>query len=56
MIVCLYDCMIAVCVSRNEAMLDTEGEFDLDETMDMARQVEEFLRQPMETQWSGQQS
>ncbi len=37
-------------------MLDTEGEFDLEETMDMARQVEEFLRQPMETQWSGQQS
>nr|XP_055031343.1 signal transducer and activator of transcription 5B [Misgurnus anguillicaudatus] len=42
--------------SMNDPMLDTEGEFDLDETMDMARQVEEFLRQPMETQWSGQQS
>uniref|UniRef100_A0A8C1WB64 Signal transducer and activator of transcription n=1 Tax=Cyprinus carpio TaxID=7962 RepID=A0A8C1WB64_CYPCA len=42
--------------SMNDTMLDTEGEFDLDETMDMARQVEEFLRQPMETQWSGQQS
>uniref|UniRef100_A0A673KK48 Signal transducer and activator of transcription n=1 Tax=Sinocyclocheilus rhinocerous TaxID=307959 RepID=A0A673KK48_9TELE len=40
----------------NDSMLDTEGEFDLDETMDMARQVEEFLRQPMETQWSGQPS
>ncbi|TRY64753.1 hypothetical protein DNTS_017803 [Danionella cerebrum] len=40
----------------NDPMLDTEGDFDLDETMDMARQVEEFLRQPMETQWSGQQS
>uniref|UniRef100_A0A673KK38 Signal transducer and activator of transcription n=1 Tax=Sinocyclocheilus rhinocerous TaxID=307959 RepID=A0A673KK38_9TELE len=39
---------------ENDSMLDTEGEFDLDETMDMARQVEEFLRQPMETQWSGQ--
>uniref|UniRef100_A0A673KND5 Signal transducer and activator of transcription n=1 Tax=Sinocyclocheilus rhinocerous TaxID=307959 RepID=A0A673KND5_9TELE len=36
---------------ENDSMLDTEGEFDLDETMDMARQVEEFLRQPMETQW-----
>uniref|UniRef100_A0A673KJR0 Signal transducer and activator of transcription n=1 Tax=Sinocyclocheilus rhinocerous TaxID=307959 RepID=A0A673KJR0_9TELE len=36
---------------KNDSMLDTEGEFDLDETMDMARQVEEFLRQPMETQW-----
>uniref|UniRef100_A0A673KI91 Signal transducer and activator of transcription n=1 Tax=Sinocyclocheilus rhinocerous TaxID=307959 RepID=A0A673KI91_9TELE len=37
---------------ENDSMLDTEGEFDLDETMDMARQVEEFLRQPMETQWN----
>ena len=37
-------------------MLDAEGEFDLEETMDMARQVEEFLRQPSEPQWSGQQS
>lgn len=55
-----YNYMIVwlLCVRfwRNESMLDTEGEFDLDETMDMARQVEEFLRQPMETQWSGQQS
>ncbi|XP_026133358.1 signal transducer and activator of transcription 5B-like isoform X1 [Carassius auratus] len=42
--------------SMNDSMLDAEGEFDLEETMDMARQVEEFLRQPMETQWSGQQS
>lgn len=41
---------------RNDTMIDAEGEFDLDETMDMARQVEEFLRQPMETTWSGQQS
>lgn len=37
-------------------MLDADGDFDLDETMDMARQVEEFLRQPMETRWGGQQS
>uniref|UniRef100_A0A4W4GMC3 Signal transducer and activator of transcription n=1 Tax=Electrophorus electricus TaxID=8005 RepID=A0A4W4GMC3_ELEEL len=39
-----------------DPMLDAEGEFDLDETMDMARQVEEFLRQPSEPQWTGQQS
>ncbi|XP_022541159.1 signal transducer and activator of transcription 5B isoform X2 [Astyanax mexicanus] len=39
-----------------DPMLDPEGEFDLEETMDMARQVEEFLRQPSEPQWSGQQS
>ncbi|XP_056325797.1 signal transducer and activator of transcription 5B isoform X2 [Danio aesculapii] len=42
--------------AMNDTMIDAEGEFDLDETMDMARQVEEFLRQPMETTWSGQQS
>uniref|UniRef100_A0A4W4GN28 Signal transducer and activator of transcription n=1 Tax=Electrophorus electricus TaxID=8005 RepID=A0A4W4GN28_ELEEL len=40
----------------SDPMLDAEGEFDLDETMDMARQVEEFLRQPSEPQWTGQQS
>ncbi|XP_066520005.1 signal transducer and activator of transcription 5B [Hoplias malabaricus] len=40
----------------SDPMLDAEGEFDLEETMDMARQVEEFLRQPSEPQWSGQQS
>ncbi|KAG9267555.1 signal transducer and activator of transcription 5B isoform X1 [Astyanax mexicanus] len=40
----------------SDPMLDPEGEFDLEETMDMARQVEEFLRQPSEPQWSGQQS
>lgn len=39
-----------------EGMLDGDGDFDLDEsTMDMARQVEEFLRQPMETRWGSQQ-
>uniref|UniRef100_A0A8C9WE67 Signal transducer and activator of transcription n=1 Tax=Scleropages formosus TaxID=113540 RepID=A0A8C9WE67_SCLFO len=36
--------------------LDPEGEFDLDDTMDVARHVEELLRRPMENQWSGQQS
>lgn len=41
---------------RNDPMLDTEGEFDLDDTMDVARHVEELLRRPMENQWSGQQS
>ncbi|KAM9462963.1 signal transducer and activator of transcription 5B [Clarias gariepinus] len=39
-----------------DPMLDESGDFDLDETMDMARQVEEFLSQPSEAQWSGQQS
>uniref|UniRef100_A0AAR2J324 Signal transducer and activator of transcription n=1 Tax=Pygocentrus nattereri TaxID=42514 RepID=A0AAR2J324_PYGNA len=43
-------------VKVDDPMLDAEGEFDLEETMDMARQVEEFLRQPSEPQWSGQQS
>uniref|UniRef100_A0A8B9HX00 Signal transducer and activator of transcription n=1 Tax=Astyanax mexicanus TaxID=7994 RepID=A0A8B9HX00_ASTMX len=51
-------CVLFLCVSRcsSDPMLDPEGEFDLEETMDMARQVEEFLRQPSEPQWSGQQS
>ncbi|XP_058262589.1 signal transducer and activator of transcription 5B isoform X4 [Hemibagrus wyckioides] len=39
-----------------DPILDESGDFDLDETMDMARQVEEFLSQPSEAQWSGQQS
>ncbi|XP_053495649.1 signal transducer and activator of transcription 5B [Ictalurus furcatus] len=39
-----------------DPILDEGGDFDLDETMDMARQVEEFLSQPSEAQWSGQQS
>lgn len=37
-------------------MLDADGDFDLDDTMDVARHVEELLRRPMEGQWSGQQS
>ncbi|MCI4383879.1 hypothetical protein PGIGA_G00031910 [Pangasianodon gigas] len=42
--------------SIGDPILDESGDFDLDETMDMARQVEEFLSQPSEAQWSGQQS
>uniref|UniRef100_A0AAR2KDX5 Signal transducer and activator of transcription n=1 Tax=Pygocentrus nattereri TaxID=42514 RepID=A0AAR2KDX5_PYGNA len=37
-------------------MLDNDGDFDLDDTMDVARHVEELLRRPMDGQWSGQQS
>uniref|UniRef100_A0A8C9TZR4 Signal transducer and activator of transcription n=1 Tax=Scleropages formosus TaxID=113540 RepID=A0A8C9TZR4_SCLFO len=40
----------------SDPTLDPEGEFDLDDTMDVARHVEELLRRPMENQWSGQQS
>uniref|UniRef100_A0A8C5C856 Signal transducer and activator of transcription n=1 Tax=Gadus morhua TaxID=8049 RepID=A0A8C5C856_GADMO len=39
-----------------DSMLDGEGEFDLDDTMDVARHVEELLRRPMDSQWSGPQS
>ncbi|KAF7704916.1 hypothetical protein HF521_020202 [Silurus meridionalis] len=46
----------AIYPSIGDPMLDESGDFDLDETMDMARQVEEFLSQPTEAQWSGQQS
>lgn len=31
-----------------DPVLDQEGEFDLDETMDVARHVEELLRRPMD--------
>uniref|UniRef100_A0A8C4ZL92 Signal transducer and activator of transcription n=1 Tax=Gadus morhua TaxID=8049 RepID=A0A8C4ZL92_GADMO len=41
---------------RSDSMLDGEGEFDLDDTMDVARHVEELLRRPMDSQWSGPQS
>ncbi|KAG7254623.1 hypothetical protein CRUP_007441 [Coryphaenoides rupestris] len=40
----------------NDSMLDGDGDFDLDDTMDVARHVEELLRRPMDSQWSGQQS
>uniref|UniRef100_A0A1A8RRH5 Signal transducer and activator of transcription n=2 Tax=Nothobranchius rachovii TaxID=451742 RepID=A0A1A8RRH5_9TELE len=47
-----------VYASITENMLDPEGDFDLDDTMDVARHVEELLRRPMEphAQWSSQQS
>lgn len=32
-------------------MLDPEGDFDLDDTMDVAQHVEELLRRPMDSQW-----
>uniref|UniRef100_A0A8C5GTH9 Signal transducer and activator of transcription n=1 Tax=Gouania willdenowi TaxID=441366 RepID=A0A8C5GTH9_GOUWI len=37
-------------------MLDPDGDFDLEDTMDVARHVEELLRRPMAKQWSSQQS
>uniref|UniRef100_A0A3Q4MZX5 Signal transducer and activator of transcription n=1 Tax=Neolamprologus brichardi TaxID=32507 RepID=A0A3Q4MZX5_NEOBR len=39
-----------------DSMLDADGDFDLDDTMDVARHVEELLRRPVDSQWSGQQS
>ncbi|KAJ3600619.1 hypothetical protein NHX12_031599, partial [Muraenolepis orangiensis] len=39
---------------RSDSMLDGDGDFDLDDTMDVARHVEELLRRPMDSQWSGQ--
>lgn len=52
---------IIVCLSllstlRTDTMLDADGDFDLDDTMDVARHVEELLRRPMANQWSSQQS
>uniref|UniRef100_A0A667YAA0 Signal transducer and activator of transcription n=1 Tax=Myripristis murdjan TaxID=586833 RepID=A0A667YAA0_9TELE len=43
-------------VPESDSMLDADGEFDLDDTMDVARHVEELLRRPVESQWGGQQS
>uniref|UniRef100_A0A8D3A2Y7 Signal transducer and activator of transcription n=1 Tax=Scophthalmus maximus TaxID=52904 RepID=A0A8D3A2Y7_SCOMX len=40
----------------SDSMLDTDGDFDLDDTMDVARHVEELLRRPVESQWGGPQS
>ncbi|GAA6226516.1 signal transducer and activator of transcription 5B-like [Lates japonicus] len=40
----------------SDAMLDADGDFDLEDTMDVARHVEELLRRPMANQWSSQQS
>ncbi|XP_074979833.1 signal transducer and activator of transcription 5B-like isoform X2 [Caretta caretta] len=36
---------------NSDSVLDPEGEFDLEDTMDVARHVEELLRRPMDTQW-----
>lgn len=41
---------------RNDTMLDADGDFDLEDTMDVARHVEELLRRPIANQWSSQQS
>lgn len=41
---------------RSDAILDPDGDFDLEDTMDVARHVEELLRRPMANQWSGQAS
>lgn len=41
---------------RSDSILDPDGDFDLDDTMDVARHVEELLRRPVESQWGGQQS
>uniref|UniRef100_A0A3B3XI36 Signal transducer and activator of transcription n=1 Tax=Poecilia mexicana TaxID=48701 RepID=A0A3B3XI36_9TELE len=42
--------------SISDNMLDPDGDFDLEDTMDVARHVEELLRRPMANQWSSQQS
>lgn len=34
-----------------DPVLDNDGEFDLDDTMDVARRVEELLGRPMDSQW-----
>ncbi|XP_021562739.1 signal transducer and activator of transcription 5B isoform X3 [Carlito syrichta] len=34
-----------------DSVLDTDGDFDLEDTMDVARRVEELLCRPMDSQW-----
>ncbi|EGW08039.1 Signal transducer and activator of transcription 5B [Cricetulus griseus] len=34
-----------------DPVLDTDGDFDLEDTMDVARRVEELLGRPMDSQW-----
>uniref|UniRef100_A0A8C4NU88 Signal transducer and activator of transcription n=1 Tax=Dicentrarchus labrax TaxID=13489 RepID=A0A8C4NU88_DICLA len=46
----------SVSCGRSDSMLDADGDFDLDDTIDVARHVEELLRRPVESQWGGQQS
>uniref|UniRef100_A0A8D3BX83 Signal transducer and activator of transcription n=1 Tax=Scophthalmus maximus TaxID=52904 RepID=A0A8D3BX83_SCOMX len=48
--------LLSVSCGRSDSMLDTDGDFDLDDTMDVARHVEELLRRPVESQWGGPQS
>uniref|UniRef100_A0A3Q2CPG1 Signal transducer and activator of transcription n=1 Tax=Cyprinodon variegatus TaxID=28743 RepID=A0A3Q2CPG1_CYPVA len=43
-------------VPDGDPMLDPDGDFDLEDTMDVARHVEELLRRPMANQWGSQQS
>uniref|UniRef100_A0A8D0A0B2 Signal transducer and activator of transcription n=1 Tax=Sander lucioperca TaxID=283035 RepID=A0A8D0A0B2_SANLU len=38
--------------SMSDTMLDADGDFDLEDTMDVARHVEELLRRPMVNQWT----
>uniref|UniRef100_A0AAQ4RTQ5 Signal transducer and activator of transcription n=1 Tax=Gasterosteus aculeatus aculeatus TaxID=481459 RepID=A0AAQ4RTQ5_GASAC len=47
---------LCCCPVRSDTILDPDGDFDLDDTMDVARHVEELLRRPMANQWSSQQS
>lgn len=41
--------------AMSDAMLDADGDFDLEDTMDVARHVEELLRRPLANQWGNQQ-
>ena len=34
-----------------DPVLDNDGDFDLDDTIDVARRVEELLGRPMDSQW-----
>lgn len=52
----LQACALCVRCGRTDPVLDGDGDFDLDDTMDVARHVEELLRRPVEGQWGGQQS
>lgn len=37
--------------SCSPEVMEPEGDFDLDDTIDVARHVEELLRRPMDSQW-----
>uniref|UniRef100_A0A8C6KIT2 Signal transducer and activator of transcription n=1 Tax=Nothobranchius furzeri TaxID=105023 RepID=A0A8C6KIT2_NOTFU len=53
---CVLLVVVSVLCGRSDPVLDGDGDFDLDDTMDVARHVEELLRRPVESQWGGQQS